>query len=369
MDKKEIISNKQAISLIVLFLIGEGAIYIQASVSKKDIWLAYMLAIVFALPMVIMYARIQSLFPDKDLFDIIETCIGKYMGKLLAIIIIWYSFHAIAQVLEDLGFFINNTLFPETPYIVIIITFSAACAYVAKQGIEVLGRWAEIFLIVPIILIILILLLLIPKIDFTNILPVLYEGIQPVLKGSFLTFGFPLAYIVQYLLIFSFSKKKNSPYKIYILGFLIGAALLFIIYLLDMLVLGEYLVSIYKFPTYIAVSRIKIGEFFQRLDIIAAAIFLIGIYVQTNVFLLGTCKGIAKLFKFPDYRFIVIPVTLLVINLCYYEPGTVIYYFKWSSEIWPYYIIPFEVIFPLIIWITAEIKAKRIKNAGINTPD
>ena len=103
---------------------------------------------------------------------------------------------------------------------------------------------------------------------------------------------------------------------------------------------------------------INIGNFIQRLDIITAIIYLIGIYIQTSVFLLGTCKGIEKLFGLTDYRFIVLPVTLLLINLSSYEVNSVMKYFDFGTNTWPFYVLPFNVLLPLIIWITAEIKVK-----------
>jgi hypothetical protein len=32
--------------------------------------------------------------------------------------------------------------------------------------------------------------------------------------------------------------------------------------------------------------------------------------------------------------------------------------FKWFDDIYPYYVIPFQIIIPIIVWITAEIKTR-----------
>ena len=364
MANKEFISDRQGISLIILFLIGEGSIFIQGICAKNDLWLAYILGAIFAFPMIIIFARIHALFPGKNLYDIVEICFGKYLGKLMVIIFIWYAFHAVVLLVEDLSFFVRVVVFPETPNLVFIISFLAISAYITKNGLEVMARWGEILLIVPIILIITVVLFLAPEMKISNITPVLYDGFKPVLKGAFLFFGFPLTYIAGFLLILNLDKQKNSPYKIYILGFLIGTGVLFIIYMLVLLVLGVYHAATLYYPTYVVVSMIDIGGFLQRLDIIAAIIYLIGIYIQANVFLFGACKGMAKLFGCGDYKFIVIPITLLAINLSSYGSSSIMDFFNFAIYTWPFYILPFEAIFPVIIWITAEIRIKMIKKSA-----
>ena len=364
MENKEVISNRQAISLIILFILGEGSIYIEGIVAKNDLWLSYIMGLVFSLPVVIMFARLLYLFPGKNLFDIIDICFGRFFGKLLIIIFTWYMFHAVAITMDDLSFFLTTEIFTETPRLILIICFFAICVIITKNGIEVMGRWAEIFVIVPIVLIISITLLLFPKIELQNVTPVLYNGFKPVLKGAFLTFIFPFTYIVGFTMIFNLSKRKNSPYKIYLTGLLIGAAFLFIIYMLVIFVIGPYQASNLYYPTYIVVSLINIGDFLQRLDIIAAIIYLIGLYIQTSVFLLGACKGIVKLFGFTDYRFLLMPVVLLLINLSSYECDSVMKYFDFGTNTWSLYVFPFEVILPFIIWVVAEIRVKKIKKSN-----
>ncbi|PKM93478.1 MAG: spore gernimation protein [Firmicutes bacterium HGW-Firmicutes-1] len=356
MKNQVVISNKQAISLLILFIIGESSIFIEGFEAKKDLWIAIILAIVFTIPLVLIFARLHVLFPNKNLLDIMEICLGKYLGKALIALYTWFFFHTVVLILEDIGFFVSTVLFPETPFIIIVIVFALTCTYCVKQGLEVLGRWAEFFIIIPIVIEILVFLLLIPKMEITNILPILYDGIGPVAKGTFLTITFPFAYIVGLASVFAFSKDKNSPYKIYFSGILIGGVIVFMSSFKSTLVLGEDIG--HYFPTYVTVSRIRIGNFLQRLDILAVIVFMIGIYVEVSAFLLATCIGITKLFDFADYKFIVMPITLLILNICFYEFDSIMHYFEFGREIWPYYVFPFEIIFPCMLWITAEVKIK-----------
>lgn len=85
-----------------------------------------------------------------------------------------------------------------------------------------------------------------------------------------------------------------------------------------------------------------------------------GGFVEISIYLLATCKGIIKFFGYEDYRFIVTPTTLLVVNLSYFEFDSITSYFEWSIETWPYYSFLFQVILPIIILVVVEIKKKQL---------
>lgn len=356
---KEIISDKQAIAIIVLFMIGESSIFIEGVSAKKDLWIVIILTILITLPLVIIFARLQSLFAQKDLFDIIEICFGKYISKLVIILYTWFAFHLIDLIFNDFGYFVSTLGFPETPKLIAIIFLAVICAYGAKAGIEVLGRCAEFFVIIPIFFEIIVTLMLIPKMNINNIRPVLYEGIKPVMEGIFLSFSFPFGYMVAMTLAFSCFKTKHSPYKVYIWGLLISGIIIFIVSLTDLLVIGSASAGRLYYPTYMAISIIKIGEFIQRLEILSGIVFMIGGFIELTIWIMCACKGITKLFGFKDYRFMVIPISLLAVNLTVFEFKSIIHYFEWSRAVWQYYVFPFEAILPVIIWITAEVKIRK----------
>ncbi|MPN20882.1 hypothetical protein SDC9_168261 [bioreactor metagenome] len=189
----------------------------------------------------------------------------------------------------------------------------------------------------------------------------LYDGIAPVAHGALLTFIFPMTYVVGFLTVLPLQKDKNSFYKVFLFGLLIGALILFVIYIGVILVLGPYNAASFYYPSYIKVSMINIGNFLQRLDILTAVVYVCGIFIQTCVFLMGACKGFAKLFAFSDYRFIVWPIAILAITLAHYEPGSVMHYFEYGTQVWPYYILLYETVFPFLVWVVAEIKVRIAK--------
>lgn len=355
---KEVISDKQGICLITLFITGSTLILGVGAEAKKDSWLAIILSILFSFPILIIYARLLSIFPKKDLFDILEIAFGKFIGKTISILYIWFSLHLGSLVLRNFGEFIVGISLEKTPPIVPILFIIFLCNWIIKDGIEVLSRWGELFIWVIVFLVIIGVSLLIPDMDINTIFPVLDKGIKPVIQGTFAVFSFPFAETIVFCLVFSSLKNSRSPYKIYIFGLIIGGIIIFVTSLTELLVLGVDSYSTLFFPGNMAVSRINIGHFAQRIEIIVSISFLTGGFIKISLCLLGTCNGIAKVFGFNNYRFILTPITLLMLNLSYLIYGNIFEMTEWAFEVWPYYAFLFQVIFPITLWIIAEIKKK-----------
>lgn len=358
---KELISDKQGISLVSLFIMGSSLVLGTGASAKKDAWISIILSIMFSLIIISIYARILYKNKGKDFYDISIDFFGKFFGKIIVIIYIWFSIHLASLILRNFGEFIMNTSLENTPFIVSMILISVLCIFVLKQGIEVLGRWSSLVLILVVIVIIGSISLSIPLIDINNIRPILSNGLKPVLKASYSIFSFPFGETVLFLLIFSSFKNENSPYKIFIYGLLIGGFSIFVTSISELMVLGENFYTTLFFPAYQAVGRISIGEFIERAEIIAGIALLGGGFIKLSICILAASNGITKLIDNKDYRFIVTPVVLLTLNLSYFIYDSINQMFDWAFNTWVYYALPFQLIIPILVFIITEIKYRKKK--------
>ena len=134
--KNEVISERQAIILIILFIIGSSFLLGSGGVAKQDAWLAIIIAILWAIILLLMFSRILSLFPGKDLFDILQILMGKFLGKIISILMIWFAFHDGSLVIRNLSEFTTILVFDDTPVAVPMIFFSILLIWCLKSGIE-----------------------------------------------------------------------------------------------------------------------------------------------------------------------------------------------------------------------------------------
>lgn len=257
----------------------------------------------------------------------------------------------------DVTEFIKIVSFERVPYVVLIGAIVFLSVYVLREGLIVLGRFSNLFSKFVIFLILLTSILIIPEMDIDNITPVLYDGMRPVIEGAYILFSFPLAQLIPFVAIFNNLKTKKSSYKIYLKGILIGGFVLLTVSLINMLVLGPYVASSLFFPSHATLKRLHFGVAIQRIEIVADGIFLLGGFVMFSTYLLACSKALSRTFGFADYKFIVLPIGLLIINFSrFLNEGYIDHLFFVNT--WPTYSFPFLVIIPFILWITAEIKLR-----------
>lgn len=101
--KKEVISDKEGICLIIMFVIGTSGVIVTGLEAKQDLWASVILSVFIALCMVIIYARLNCIFKGENLFYIIEICFGKVIGKVIALSYVWYTLHLSCLILRDFG--------------------------------------------------------------------------------------------------------------------------------------------------------------------------------------------------------------------------------------------------------------------------
>ncbi len=357
----EVISDRAGISLIILFISGGALALPTAQEAGRDLWLAIFVGVFISIPIVLMYARILALFPGKDLFDIVEMLLGEVFGKIIILLFSWFAFHLGALTIRNVGEFMITTSLPETPLIIPMIFIGLLCIWGAKEGIEVLGRWSNLFFVFNAPLPTLLILLLIPQMDLNNIFPILNTDIKSFALGTFSAIAFPLTETIVFAMAIFSLKSPKSSYNIYIKGLIIGGILIAGVSLAEILVLGEEIYSITYFPNHNTARKLNVGDFLERLEVVVIIATYTASFIKISVCLLASSKGISRIFGFKDYRFITLPVGLFMCMFSYILHDSIMDLYKWAAEFWKFYAFPFEIIIPTGILVIAEIRKNKLK--------
>ncbi len=355
--QKEIISSKQATAILIMFLFGSSVVLGVNSELCQDTWLALFTSVLMFIPLIFIYSRVIKLFPEKDIFIIIDNLFGKFFGKIIIVLISWYALHLGSLVLRDFSEFIQVVSMNETPEIILMIAMIAIIIYLAKSGIETLGRWSITIFFIIITFVIITLIFSGSKLDFNNLLPIFNHSPKEVLTSAYSILSFPFAETVVFITLAGAIKKKDSPYKIYLFASLIALIIFTIIVTRNMAVAGAPTIKIAAFPSYTSARLIGIGDFLTRIEGSVTINFILAGITKITVCLMAATKGISHLFKINNYRTLVTPTGLLMVALStiLYSNITQMFNFLPTYSI---YAIPFQIIIPIIIWITAEIKKK-----------
>ncbi|HEX9060342.1 MAG TPA: endospore germination permease [Clostridia bacterium] len=354
---REIISNRQGICLVSMFIIGSSIVLGASGEAKQDIWISVIVGFVLYLPMIFIYSNLTTVFPGKDLFDIMHEVFGNIAGKILSLIFVWYFFHLGALVIRNFSEFVQIVSLIETPQFIIIIFFGLLCIWIVRSGIEVLSRWSAFTLPIVLFFVLGTVILSFTRMKLINITPTLYNGIRPVFSNAFSIFSFPFAETVIFTMVFNKLKQNNKSFKVFFFGSLIGGIVILLVMLRNILVLGINTASDLFFPSYIAVRTINIGNFLQRFEIVIAVNYIFTGFVKTSICLYAASKGVARILNIKKSNQIVAPIGFLMMNFACFIYSNTMEMFEWV-KVYPYYAIPFQIILPVIILIGAKIKLR-----------
>lgn len=359
--KKEAISMRQMIFIMILFIFGNSAIIGLNAHTGQDSWISLLMAVVFVLPLILMYGRIMKLYPEKNIFDIMQEVFKPVIGKILIILFVWYAVHLATLILSIFCNFIKMTSLTATPKVVIIATMVMTVVYVAVSSIQTMGRGTAAVLFIIFITLAITLFLSFGRLQhFQNLFPIANHSIKELSKGAWKVLTFPLAETVLFLgMADAVRQRKNeSPYKAYLYGIVFGSLILLIIVLRNILLLGPDLMENSYFPSFKAARLVGIKNFLERIEGLITYNFIIAGVAKLAVCLIVAAKGTTKLFGLKNYKVLVVPLGLLIFALCPVSNASIIEVFEVLK---PYqiYVILFQIIIPLIVWIGAEISVRK----------
>ena len=211
-DNKKI-SPLQFGLLVVVFTIGSAILLTPsglASIAKQDAWIASLFGIGISIIIVILFSILARLYPSYNFAEYCEIIMGKWLGKIIAVSFVYFSFVGASSLLFDMGNFMVTQIMPETPIEILNIVFALVILYGLRLGIEVIARTAEIFFPWISLLLLLLVIAVIPQIELTNIQPVFEADLKTVTHGAIVyasTAGMPC--VVFTILIPLLNKQKK----------------------------------------------------------------------------------------------------------------------------------------------------------------
>lgn len=356
---KEIVPAGQSISIAVMFIIGSSLFMGTSGQAGNSSWIALIFAMLLAVPLMLIYARLHTLFPGMDLYDMLHAVFGPVIGRMFSCLYIWYSLHLGTLVLRNFGEFSRTVALTSTPMIAPILVLVLLSVWAVNAGIEVIGRSAKFLLLFTMAALGFVQLLSIPQYDFHYLKPLLDSGWYPVFEETMGSFMFPFGEIVVFLGAFSILPKKGSAARVLLSSLLIAGIIILLITLRNLLVLGPEILSSLYFPSYVAVGRINVGDFLTRIEGSSSITFIAAIFIKVSLCLYVTSKGVAKVCNLKSYHSVVLQMGLIMgyISVFIYKDILQMQYF--TRHIYMFYAPPFEIFIPLLLWGVAEFMARR----------
>lgn len=353
MLKKINISAYQFALLVTLYTVGSAILVIPASMaadSKQDAWIASILGVGAGLLLVWLYSTVGNLFPNRTLVELNEILLGKWLGKVISLLFVVFTFLSCSQVMFYLGNFLTLHILQGTPILSIHIVFMIVVIIGVRYGIESIARCAEILFPVFIILFIILALSVSPQIKVENIQPILETGIKPILRSTLVFLSIASLTLINLLMIFpacvNTSKKARRSFFI---GHFTGGFIMIVIITLSIFILGPSQAARNMYPSYELASRVTIGGFLERIEALLAVMWLFSLYIKISLYFYATVLGLAQMLELKDYRPLTLPIGMIIIVLSVVVYPSVTYQQNWDTTTWLPYILTAGLFYPIFL--------------------
>ncbi|WP_246941823.1 GerAB/ArcD/ProY family transporter [Bacillus pinisoli] len=362
----EKISLWQLFILIFIFEMGSAIIVGIGNDAKQDAWIAVSIATLLGVGLVLFFYQISARMEGKNLFEILEWTVGKWIGRMITCLYVLYFIYIAARVLRDFGELLASSILPTTPIEVTMIIIMLIISYVLYLGLEVLGRTGEIFFPYVILFIsgIGLGILVSGEIHFKNLLPIMPEGITPIAQAIFPSLlTFPFGELIVFTLIFPYVSNAKYVGKVSVVSVIAAGLLLVYSSIIQITTLGANMKNRATFPMLSAAGEISLLEFIERIDLLIVFIMMFGVIIKVAVFTYGGLKGLELVFLRP-YRYFIFPICMLISYLSVTISDNFAEHMEEGLTFVPYYLhLPFQLgipllIFPILLWRT---KGKRVK--------
>lgn len=348
------ISGTQMVYLLVSFTIGSSIIFARGRGAGQDAWIAIIIGALESLIWVWVFTTLARRFQGQTIVEIQETVFGPYLGKLLAVCFVWYSFHLGTLVIGNFTDFFTTVIMPETPCIVLSVSLVLVSAFAVYNGLEVIARCSLVLLPMAVFLIMSTILLELNQIDLKNFLPFLETPWPRLLKVAHNTAVF-FGEVVIFGMILPYLNQPREGRSRTVLGILLAALIIVLLTFRSIGALGATR-DISTYPALEAVKLINVPFLNIRFEIIVIINFLALDFLKITTLYYSTVLGLGQIFRFRALRPLIIPVGILMVLLSLTNFHGFVENLEFSEIGYPVYALFFQFVIPLLTLILAVIR-------------
>lgn len=361
MIEKGKISACQMGLLIIPTILATSVLIVPVITGKyagRDMWISPILASLNGFFTMVIVFRLHKYYPKESVIQYSRHIIGHFLGKALGFVYLFFFLHTCGIIGREYADFIIGTFLPKTPMVVVIGSMVLVCAFAVRGGVEVMGRSA--LLLGPLFLLPqLLFFLLIPNLKTENMFPAMEHGIMPSILGAVVPQAwFSEIFLISMLLPFVTDRKRVERW-----GMISVFAAMFILTfgnIVTIFLYGES-VSTYTYPVFFAFRYISVAGFFEHLESVVIALWVLGAFIKISVFYYVLALGSAQWLQLSDYRPLIFPFGLLVILFGIWASPNGQEMGHFLGTIVPFYIPSIMTLIPMLLLLITVMQKKEKK--------
>ncbi|WP_456279955.1 spore germination protein [Bacillus sp. K7] len=362
MEKAQI-SIRQLFVMIIIFELGSSLLITPGTMAGRDAWIAVLLGCAAGLFLFYLYQGIYQCYPDFSPKEYMDDMLGTKLSWIFSFLYILYFAYIAARVLRDFGEMLLTFAYHDTPIIILNALLMGVSIYAVRKGIEVLARSAELLFGAMYLLgaFGLVLLIVSGSVEPQNLKPVLADGFSPIIHSVLTqTMYVPFGEVVLFVMIFPYLSDRKGVKKTGMLAMIISGMVVTLTVAINISVLDVDLTLRSQFPLLSTIQTIKVEEFLDRLDVFFMLALIIGGFFKVSLYLYAVVVGTSTLFKEKNPSQLAYPMGFGILLLSITIATNFSEHLNEGLKVVPLYIhLPFQLLFPLFLFIIAVWKKKR----------
>lgn len=311
----ERISKYQLFVLVMMEQIGSTNLWALGIEAKRDSWLVILFSLLVGCGFIWIFTELQRHFPEDNIAGISTSLLGRTIGWPLGLLYAAVEIFNSTRNSSEFTDLLNMTFLESTPPAVILLTFLSTIAYILFLKLETFTRVTEIVLPFTLIAMIANFILVIAsgRADFSQLTPVLGEGIMPVLKASYpsvVNFPFALSFI--FFQFWHHTSSQSTIRRATFSAVILSGLLIAFTQAIIVTTLGVPFATTSTIPILEVVRLISIGDFITNLDALGIILIFIGGFYMTMIHILAASMILSTLFRIVDYRRLLIPIGVFI---------------------------------------------------------
>ena len=358
MEKGKISSFQMAVMLYPT-IVATVILTVPSMTAKytHDVWLSPILASLIGYVTVYLAYKLHQLYPKQTVIQFSEQIMGRFAGKVFGVVVLFFYIQGTGQVTRAYAEFIVDSFLVNTPISVIIASMIFLCAITLHGGLEVLGRAAQFFFPIFVFPLFILIILIIPDLEFRNSFPIFGDGMIPPMKGAIVPGGwFTEFFLISFLLPFLADREKGMKYGMMTV-FAVMMTLM-VVNLIVLFVLGPTTAS-RAYPLMQVARYISIADFFEHVESVVMAIWVVGAFVKISVFYYAAALGTAQWLNLSDYRPVVWPLGILMVEFSFWSLPDTMRLGRYLIGIFPPYGLLIQTIIPLFLLVIAVVRKRK----------
>jgi len=272
----------------------------------QEAWVSVILGFTISLLAIWMYSALANRFPGDSLIEINDKVFGLILGKFFSGLYIYFFFTLACLNTSTIGRFGKSLVLPNTPQLFIHILFLLVCAWAVRKGPVNFVKYSTLFAVSSIAAILFNTALLYNRVDFRNLLPMFSHTAADYAVGTHFIAIIPLCEPFVFLMFLPYLQKPKELGKSLAAGTTLGAGMLLLIILRDIVVLGQTGTLLFTYPSFMVLRFIDVGDILTRMEIIYAFILISLMFFKVIVFYYAAVSGFGRLMKFNTHEFLIL---------------------------------------------------------------